>query len=57
MPKVDSEFDEVKDALFGLMERYKALKDDGSLKGYRLRRFNEEIEDVKSLLNVIKEKM
>ena len=57
MPKVDSEFDAVQDALQGLMERYKALKDEGSLKGYRLRRFNEEIEDVKSLLSVIKEKM
>jgi metallo-beta-lactamase family protein len=57
VPKVDAEFDALSAAISSVMDRYKALKDKGSLKGYRLSRFNEEMQDLKSMLHDIQEKM
>ncbi|MGL4370666.1 MAG: hypothetical protein ACRCUT_13490, partial [Spirochaetota bacterium] len=57
IPRVDEEMDDLRGMISTLTERYLALKEEGVLKGYRMRRFKEEIEDVKSHLSVIKEKM
>lgn len=57
LPHVDDEFDQLHGMLSSLMDKYRTLKDEGSLKGYRMRRFAEEIEDAKTLLGTIKEKM
>jgi metallo-beta-lactamase family protein len=54
---VEDAMDEIGRLYQDIAERYRALKDDDSIKGYRHRRFREELEDLKSLMTVIKEKI
>ena len=54
---IEDEMDEIGRLYRDIAERYRALKDDGSIKGYRYRRFREELEELKALMMVIREKI
>jgi metallo-beta-lactamase family protein len=54
---VQDEMDELKSLMRDIEERYAALKDDKSIKGYRFSRFRDELEDLKRTMKIIKEKI
>jgi metallo-beta-lactamase family protein len=55
--KIEEDMGDLHALMADIEMKYKSLKDEDDIKGYRYRRFHEELDDVRTLLKIVKEKM
>ncbi|HNX59778.1 MAG TPA: MBL fold metallo-hydrolase, partial [Spirochaetota bacterium] len=54
---IEDEFMEIRSVLDELEKKYREIREEEGIKGYRFRRFKEEMQDVKALVKIVKERI